>query len=60
MTNVVRWEYRPGSALFVVWQQGREDFANRGDLRYGTDLGGLFGAPAKNTLLVKVSRWMDF
>ena len=24
-TNVVRWEYRPGSTLFVVWQQGRED-----------------------------------
>ena len=23
-TNVLRWEYRPGSALFVVWQQGRE------------------------------------
>ena len=21
-TNVVRWEYRPGSTLFVVWQQG--------------------------------------
>ena len=60
MTNVVRWEYRPGSALFVVWQQGREDFANRGDLRYGPDLGGALSAPAKNTLLVKVSRWMDF
>ena len=25
-TNVLRWEYRPGSALFVVWQQGREDY----------------------------------
>ena len=23
-TNVLRWEYRPGSTLFVVWQQGRE------------------------------------
>src|SRR4029078_10984670 len=23
---VVRWEYRPGSALFFVWQQQREDF----------------------------------
>ena len=22
-TNVLRWEYKPGSALFVVWQQGR-------------------------------------
>ena len=24
-TNVLRWEYRPGSTLFVVWQQGREE-----------------------------------
>ncbi|MEM0963333.1 MAG: DUF5916 domain-containing protein, partial [Bacteroidota bacterium] len=22
---VLRWEYRPGSALFVVWSQGRDD-----------------------------------
>src|SRR5207244_11473113 len=22
---VLRWEYRPGSALFVVWTQGRRD-----------------------------------
>jgi len=24
---VLRWEYRPGSTLFVVWTQGRQDFA---------------------------------
>ena len=24
-TNVLRWEYKPGSALFVVWQQGRQE-----------------------------------
>ena len=24
-TNVLRWEYRPGSALFAVWQQGRQE-----------------------------------
>ncbi len=24
-TNVLRWEYKPGSALFVVWQQGKSD-----------------------------------
>jgi hypothetical protein len=59
-TNVLRWEYRPGSALFVVWQQGRQDFANRGDLRFGPDFGGSFSAPAESTFLVKFSRWVDF
>ncbi len=59
-TNVLRWEYLPGSTLFVVWQQGRQDFADRGDLRLGRDFGGIFGAPAANTFLVKISRWMNF
>ena len=29
--TVVRWEYRPGSALFVVWQHGRSDFDRTGE-----------------------------
>ena len=40
-TNVLRWEYRPGSALFVVWQQGREDVAPLGDFQFGRDFSGL-------------------
>jgi hypothetical protein len=59
-TNVLRWEYRPGSALFVVWQQGREDVTPYGEFRLGQALGGAFDAPASNTILVKVSRWMNF
>ena len=59
-TNVLRWEYRPGSAIFVVWQQGREDFANDGALRYGGSLSNLFGTPATNVFLVKFSRWLNF
>jgi hypothetical protein len=60
MTNVVRWEYRPGSVLFVVWQQGREDVADRGDLRMSADLGATLAAPARNTFLVKITRWLDW
>lgn len=59
-TNVLRWEYRPGSAIFVVWQQGREDFANEGALRYGNSLSDLFAAPSTNVFLVKFSRWLNF
>jgi hypothetical protein len=59
-TNVLRWEYRPGSALFVVWQQGRDDFVPRGDFRFGRDFGGVFDAPATNVFLVKISRWLNF
>ena len=58
-TNVLRWEYRPGSALFIVWQQGREDDQNYGDFRFGRDFGGIFSAPAHNTFLVKFSYWVN-
>ena len=59
-TNVLRWEYRPGSALFVVWQQGREDVINDGRFQFGRNLGDLFATPATNVFLVKFSRWLNF
>ena len=59
-TNVLRWEYRPGSALFVVWQRGQEDFVNDGRFQYGPNLRDLFSTPSTNTFLVKFSRWLNF
>ncbi|MBI3263287.1 MAG: hypothetical protein HYZ58_09055, partial [Acidobacteria bacterium] len=59
-TNVLRWEYRPGSTLFVVWQQGREEVADRGDFRFGRDLSHAFTAPAHNVVLVKLSYWLNY
>jgi len=58
-TNVLRWEYRPGSALFVVWQQGREGFRPDSQFRFGRDYGDIFSTPAANTLLVKLSYWLN-
>jgi len=56
---VARWEYRPGSTLFVVWTQGRE----QSDRDLGTfdarrDYGNLFGARPDNVLLVKAAYWL--
>jgi Domain of unknown function (DUF5916)/Carbohydrate family 9 binding domain-like len=59
-TNVLRWEYRPGSALFVVWQQGREETGTLGDFNLSRDFGGAFHAPSTNVFLVKISRWLNF
>ena len=58
-TNVMRWEYRPGSALFVVWQQGREGFAQRGNYNFRRDIGETFAAPSSSTLLVKLAYWFN-
>jgi hypothetical protein len=59
-SNVVfRWEYRPGSTLFLVWSQGRESDADlEGSKSFRGDLGDLFGRRANDTFLVKVSYWL--
>ena len=54
--NVVfRWEYRPGSTLYLVWTQRRAGESGDGDFRLGRDITRLFDAPATNVLLVKAS-----
>jgi hypothetical protein len=54
---VIRWEYRPGSALFFVWQQQREDFLPfEGDFRTGRETRAIFGRPS-NVFLVKATYW---
>jgi len=58
-TNVLRWEFKPGSTLFVVWQQGREQDGERGDFRFGRDFGEIFSTPSRNTLLVKFAYWIN-
>ena len=56
---MLRWEYRPGSALFLVWQQGKQDDQIYGDFRFGRDFSGVFSAPSHNVFLVKFSYWLN-
>ncbi|MGQ0643199.1 MAG: DUF5916 domain-containing protein [Gemmatimonadaceae bacterium] len=58
--SVVRWEYRPGSTLFFVWQQGRtEDNTYPGTFNFRRDYRTLFGAHPQNTFLIKGSYWLS-
>lgn len=56
---VFRWEYRPGSTLFVVWQQSREDEAPYGDFNLRRDRTALFAARPENIFQVKVNYWLS-
>ncbi|HEV2736882.1 MAG TPA: DUF5916 domain-containing protein, partial [Longimicrobiaceae bacterium] len=49
---VLRWEYRPGSAVFFVWQQLRSGERPAGEFDFGRDTGGLFQEPARNVFLI--------
>jgi len=54
---VLRWEYLPGSTLYVVWSQGREDVRSDGSFRLGRDLAGLLGARSDDAFMVKLTYW---
>jgi len=54
---VLRWEYRPGSTLFVVWSQARQHSGELGDLDFGSDFGTLFDSPSDDVFLVKIRHW---
>ena len=60
-SNVVfRWEYQPGSTLFVVWNQGRQGFApQQGNNDFRRDVNDLFTLHPANTFLVKVAYWLN-
>jgi hypothetical protein len=63
-TAVLRWEYRPGSTIFVVWSQSRTGSDSAGSFRFRRDFGQLLGfdrasgVPADNVFLIKVSYWL--
>jgi uncharacterized protein DUF5916 len=59
-TNVLRWEYKPGSTLFVVWQQARENDAVPGRFRFGRDVHDIFGVAPTNVFLVKLAYWLNY
>jgi hypothetical protein len=57
---VYRWEYRPGSTLFVVWNEGRQGYNGaEGDRNFQGDVRDLMRLHPANTFLVKVSYWLN-
>jgi Domain of unknown function (DUF5916)/Carbohydrate family 9 binding domain-like len=59
--SVLRWEYRPGSTLFVVWQHGREGPGPNDRFRqsWTRDYRRLFDLHPENTFLIKVAYWLS-
>jgi len=51
---VVRWEYRPGSVVFLVWSQGRIRYDPYGDFLLGRDFKSLTEIKPRDILLSKI------
>ena len=56
---VFRWEYRPGSVLYLAWTQSRAAGATFGDLDFERDRSALFRTKPDNIFLVKASWWLS-
>ncbi len=54
---VIRWEYRPGSTLYLVWSQNRRGIEGFGDFDWGRDLPGIFDSASDNVFLIKLNYW---
>ena len=56
---VFRWEYRPGSVLYVAWTQARSSDAAFGDLDFQRDRSALLATRPDNIFLIKASWWLQ-
>ncbi|HEX7150891.1 MAG TPA: DUF5916 domain-containing protein [Thermoanaerobaculia bacterium] len=56
---VARWEWRPGSTMYLVWQQDRFADLAPGTARFSS-LGQSLSATGDNILALKISYWLPF
>ncbi len=56
---VLRWEWRPGSTLYLAWQQQRADVSAVGDFDLARDRAALFRARPDDIFIVKASYWFN-
>jgi hypothetical protein len=56
---VLRWEYRPGSSVYLAWAHGRQGFDLDPTFDVRRDLGELAHDDHRNRVLVKVSYWLN-
>jgi hypothetical protein len=59
-TTVLRWEYRPGSVVYLAWQHGRSLHDPDSSFRGVGDLWDLLSDESTNTVLVKADYWISF
>lgn len=56
---VARWEYKPGSSLYVVWSEGRTGRAPAWDESFQSNWNEMWRTQPDNVILVKISYWFS-
>ncbi len=55
---VVRWEYRPGSTLYLVWENHRNNYAHEYTSSLGNHYDALFSTAPTNVFMIKMNFWL--
>jgi hypothetical protein len=55
---VLRWEYMPGSTLYLVWTQSIEDEEPHGDFYFDKSMKRMFNLQPDNIFMLKISYWL--
>ena len=56
--TVLRWEYKPGSTIFAVWNVATSDAARPGLFSPLQDLGRAFAADGTHVFMIKMNYWL--
>jgi len=56
---VIRWQYAPGSTIYLVWSQERTGFEGTGTFDYTSDMRDLFNVYPKNVVMLKINKWFS-
>ena len=52
---VLRWEYLPGSAVYLVWSHSRDSYQNNGKFNFQNNINTLLNTKGPHIFLVKFS-----
>jgi len=56
---IYRWEFLPGSTLFLVWSHDRTNFDDPGEFQMGKSFSNLINSESNNIFMAKVTYWFN-
>ncbi|GHV52552.1 hypothetical protein FACS1894181_15720 [Bacteroidia bacterium] len=56
---VGRWEFRPGSTLYLVWEHRMSQRESMYAANWGDNLDRMFSLPSTNTFMLKINYWFN-
>jgi len=56
---VIRWEYNPGSTIYIVWSQNRSGVRDYESSSFGTTVDRVFDIYPDNIFMIKLNHWFS-